>query len=494
MAIKREHSVYHDQVWAGTEHSYLVAVEGGSKVMAQVGVKAQAHDDDEDAPYNFSLQGNIGVVSIKGSLVNRDSEWNRYFGIMSYGEVRRALIHAAESPGVKAIVLDIASGGGAVNGVGDTANLISQIDSKVKPIYAFSDANMTSAAYWLGSSARKVYNSNLAKLGSIGVIAVHMEVSKMMEEQGVGVTVLRSGKYKALANQYEPLSEAGQKQVQRELDATYSVFVEHVAEARGVSVEIADQKMGQGREFIGAEAVDAGLSDGITSFDELMSKLSAKLLDSQGSSPNNLANLQRGLPMKRKALTEQDIAAIAAGAAPVTATVDGSAATPGETAAADPQAAASAPVTDPAAPEAAAGTEAPKAAEEPKKDDSAVLAFVQGELRAAQEQIVKLNVDLNQANAKVASMQTNHEGLLKIAAAAVRNMKVALGLSATDLTSLSAEQLLAEHASTSEAFQKAFKAGGVAAVNMPDEKAATGPALDPHYKARIAATRLTTAH
>jgi capsid assembly protease len=481
--MKTAQGTFHEQTWAGTEHSLSIAVEAFERMMSAP-LKADAGTQAEEVPYNFSLQDNIGIVSVKGSLVNRDSPWNRYLGLMSYGEIRAAMIHAAQQPEVKAIVLDVASGGGAVSGVADTANLIAKIDKDVKPVYAFSDATMASAAYWLGSSARKVYNSKLAMVGSIGVIATHMEVSKALEEAGVGVTVVRAGKYKALANPYEPLSKQGEKTIQDQLDATYAVFLEHVAESRGVNIDVADERMGQGREFIGQAAVDAGLSDGVTSFDALISKISAKLLDSQSSSQNNSRTLTRGqFPMTtRKALTDQEIAALAAGApaAAPAATTEQPAPTPENS---TPAPAASAPA-EASQPE--KGNEQPAA--EPKQAESEIVAYLRGELKSAQQELVTANVALKQTQDKVTAMETTHSGLLKIAAASVRNMKVALGMTAADYSAMSAEQILAEHAATAEAFQNAFKAGGVAAVNTPEQK--QEPKLDPHYQARIAATRI----
>ena len=137
------------------------------------------------------------------------------------------------------------------------------------------------------------------------------------------------------------------------------------------------------------------------------------------------------------------------------------------------------------------GNDAAPAAAAPAepKADSGVVTFLQTELKAAQKELLDANVALKEAQAKITSMETTHNGLVKIAAASVRNMKVALGMTAVDYSGMSAEQVLAEHASATEAFQKAFKAGGVAAVNAPEP--APEAKLDPHYKARIAATRTT---
>ena len=112
----------------------------------------------------------------------------------TYPDIRRAAIFGATDEKVSAILLDIESGGGSVNGVSDTGNLISMINDNVKPVTAFTDGLMASAAYWLGSSAGDVYSSKTSVVGSIGVISTHMEISAMLKKEGVGVTVMRAGR------------------------------------------------------------------------------------------------------------------------------------------------------------------------------------------------------------------------------------------------------------------------------------------------------------
>ena len=75
-----------------------------------------------------------------------------------------------------------------------TADLIATIDAKVKPVYAFTDSLMASAAYNLGVSARKVVIGKMAEVGSVGVLVVHREASRMLEASGITTTVIRSGK------------------------------------------------------------------------------------------------------------------------------------------------------------------------------------------------------------------------------------------------------------------------------------------------------------
>lgn len=474
-----------EALWAGTEHSLTIASEAHDFLMAGM-FDAQPAAEPTPVPYNFSLQGNVGVITIAGPLVNNDSPYNQYRGVTSYSDIRRAMIYASLHESVQAIMLDINSGGGAVSGCADCAALIASIDKGVKPVYAFTDGMMASAAYWLGSSARGVYVSQTAMTGSIGVISTHMEYSKLLKEAGIGVTVMRAGEYKALVNSMEPLSDVAKMQMQDQLNAAYGVFISHVAEARGTSVALADKTMGQGREFFGAAAVDANLADGVRTFDSTVSMISEKAIDTMQKKDHTGANHTRGLSMPRQALTEQAIAAMAAGAA-----MGAEAATEAELAAAAAAAteaeAAAAAAAEAEAAAAAAATEAAAIAAAPAADANLV-SYLQGQIKDKDAAFLAQSVELQGLKTKLAGMEATHDGLVKIAAQSVSTMKVALGHAKGDFNAMAPELLLAEHAATSDAFTKAFKVGGVAAVKTVELKEEAN-VPDSLHMARIAATR-----
>lgn len=119
--------------------------------------------------------------------------------------------------------------------------------------------------------------------------------------------------------------------------------------------------------------------------------------------------------------------------------------------------------------------------------DSEVTAFLRTELVAKDKQILDASVENARLKAELDTVKSTHASLLKIAAASVANMKVALGLSAVDMSASGAEQVLAEHAVTAAQFNKSFVAGGVAATVPKTEVDATKQ--DPHYMRRVQATR-----
>jgi signal peptide peptidase SppA len=302
-------SIKEERAWAGSQSSYEAALEVEAGI-AKLRAGGQYEDEPRDTPRLLSIDGGIATIDIKGPLMNSDSFMLEMFGATGYPEIREALVAAVNDMSVKEIFLDIDSGGGAVSGCGDTADLIRAVNS-IKPVTAFTDSVMASAAYWLGSSAGEVYSGRAALVGSIGVKATFREYSEQNKMKGVTVTVIRAGKYKALADQNEKLTPEAEAQIRAVVDATYGVFVEHVAEVRGRPYAYADKTMADGQEFIGQAAVDVGLTDGITTYDAVIGGLRRKILASlpktMDNHGNNRGSLSGGTSQDKKISGERSM-------------------------------------------------------------------------------------------------------------------------------------------------------------------------------------------
>src|SRR4051812_26587465 len=125
-----------DPIWYGNEASYEAAVALEQRASASQEMKA-GFLDDIPQDYLLQKQGSVGIVSIKGPLINSDNPIFALFGVSTYPAIRRAMIAAAKDSDIKQIMLDVDSGGGAVSGVADTADLIATINDKVKPVVTF---------------------------------------------------------------------------------------------------------------------------------------------------------------------------------------------------------------------------------------------------------------------------------------------------------------------------------------------------------------------
>ncbi len=473
-----------DQLWYGSQASYEAALELEASMQAR-----GPFDGEIDPNYLLSKQHGIGIVAIKGPLLNTDNPLAALFGIATYPAIRAALVAAAQDKEIKSILLHVDSGGGSVSGVADTADLISRV-AQVKPVTAFAEGLMASAAYWLGVSAPQRFASKTAIVGSIGVLTVHVDRSEQLKQDGIKATVIRSGKYKALGHPLEPLSDTAKEHIQAQVDAAYKVFGDHVAAALGMSFEAMDKKVGQGRDFFGQQAVDVGLVDGLASFDALVSKLAGtKGVDKRSAKYDN--GIKGAEMTKKHALTDQDIAALAEGAEaalaskPEEKTAEQLAAEAAATAAAEAAAAAAAT----AAAEAAA---AAAAKPDEKKEESDLVAFLRAELKSKDDAILAAGIARKDLETKLVTVEATHEGLLVIARTSIGNMRVALGGSAAGVDSLGAVEVLAEHKTLSASFKDKFKVGGVAAVTAEPEKDPQGKGAAPAlHAARVAAARVT---
>jgi signal peptide peptidase SppA len=201
----------------------------------------------------------LKVIRIVGELRSED-----------YRNIQEALLQAKNDSQISAVLLDIDSAGGSSEALQETALLVRET-AKAKPVYAYTQTKMLSAAYWLASQATKVLASPASIVGSIGVVAIHYDMSKKMEKEGIQVTVLRSAESKAVPNVYEPLSEEDKAKLQQNVNNLHEQFVKAVKAARGLSNE---DKWASGRSFSAKEALEFGLVDELVLPFELKSYIS----------------------------------------------------------------------------------------------------------------------------------------------------------------------------------------------------------------------------
>ena len=481
------------EIWAGTESSFDVAEAASVRMQsmpADFKVDSQTSTTDKPTSPLLSVVGGVGILQIAGSLVNNSESagYNSYFGVTSYNNIREALALAVSDPLVKHILLDVNSGGGAVSGITDTAALISQISKNVKPMSTYSGGVMASGAYWLGVSTGDVSASDVAVIGSIGVITSHMDYSESLAQDGVKATVIRAGEFKQLNSPLEPLSAKGLSELQAGLDQVYGVFVQHVADSRSVPYTTADKQMAQGREFVGAAARSAGLIDQIATFDAVIGKLVSKVnLDTSKSFGNNTFNSLSKAKNMTLSLNEKQLAVISAGG---TLSPEEIALATAQAATEELQAAtaeAEAATTDLVEPEATAAEAT--AAEVVKSASNDLTAFLQTQLKATNEQLLEATIALRNLQTTSASAVANEKALLVIACGSVNKMNIALGGSERDLSAMPAVAVLAEHETVSVDFNKKFKVGGVAVAALNDVAETNLATVTPIAKARLNALK-----
>jgi signal peptide peptidase SppA len=218
-----------------------------------------------DKPFAFG-QG-IAVIPVHGMLVNRFNASVDY--ATGYDFVRSQFRAALADPDVKSIVFDVNSSGGLVAGCAELAQEI-YAGRGVKPSLAMVDSRGYSAAYFVASAANRVVATPTGGVGSIGVLAMHVDLSSALDAQGIKVTLLHKGDEKIDGNPIEPLSDRARDKIEQDIGHHYDTFVAAVARNRGLSEDLV--RGTQARCYLPHEAKDVGLIDDIKTSTEAIQK------------------------------------------------------------------------------------------------------------------------------------------------------------------------------------------------------------------------------
>jgi signal peptide peptidase SppA len=183
----------------------------------------------------FAFADGFAIIPVHGTLINRFGASYGY--VTGYNFIRNQHNAAMLDPDVKYIVHDHNSYGGEAAGCFELADEI--FDSRgEKPIIAVVDSNCYSASMALASSADKIFVTPSSGVGSIGVVAMHVDMSKMLSDWGINITFIHSGDHKVDGNPYEKLDPAVKKDIQAGVDKSRAKFVSLVARNLGLDEKV----------------------------------------------------------------------------------------------------------------------------------------------------------------------------------------------------------------------------------------------------------------
>ena len=247
-------------------------------------IKSYAKDQRE-----ATTNKGVAVIPIVGSMSHRETGIEAMSGMTSYTTLQKQFDAAFNDPNVGSILMDIDSPGGSVAGAFDFRDYLMS-KKGTKPVYALARDAMCSAAYLIGSTADKVYATQTARVGSIGVVAMHTDASGKMEKEGLKPTFISAGKFKTAGNPYEKLEGDKLKYLQDSVDESYDMFINAVADARGIDKKVIRDT--EARVYGGKKAVEIGLADGIRTYESVLAEMSAPNFTTQGTKMENEVTIQ----------------------------------------------------------------------------------------------------------------------------------------------------------------------------------------------------------
>lgn len=225
----------------------------------------------------------VAVIPVLGTLVRRGSWLDAVSGVTSYAAIEDSVVEALTDPDVRAVMLEVDSHGGEAGGVFDLADSLRKAKAETgKPLWAISNENALSAGYAIASAADRVWVTRTGEVGSIGVVAAHVDQSAADAKAGVAVTYIYAGAHKVDGHPHGPLSAEVLADIQADIEGLYGMFTDQVAKARNMSVK--SVRATEARTYRGTDAVNAGLADSVGTMGDALSSLSKKIGGRAGGS------------------------------------------------------------------------------------------------------------------------------------------------------------------------------------------------------------------
>ena len=223
----------------------------------------------------IDVPAGVAVIPVVGSLVRRTMGLEPASGFTSYAEIAGMVDAAISDPSVEGILLDIDSPGGEAGGVFELGERIRAADA-AKPIWAVASDSAYSAAYAIGCAASRLVVTRTGGVGSIGVIAMHVDQTARDAQQGYRYTPITAGEQKNDFSPHEKLGPDAHARLQAEVDRLYGLFVTHVAAMRRLDADAV--RATEAGIYFGEEAVTAGLADAVGSLDSVIAEFGSFLV------------------------------------------------------------------------------------------------------------------------------------------------------------------------------------------------------------------------
>lgn len=230
--------------------------ECGSKMTASI---HSTFDDIKAAPRN-----SVAITPLTGVVMKND-----FCGSPGTKTLNSWMKEADSNENIIAHVLYVDSPGGSVDGTMDFSESIKTLN---KPVVAFADGLMASAAYWIGSSAKHIMASNkLNQIGSIGTYITLTDWSKHDEMNGIRDIEIYATKSTEKNIEYREALKGNEDLMKQRLDVFNEAFLSGVKRNRFGKSLNADNTL-KGQLHFSSEALQYGLIDSIGTFEDAVNK------------------------------------------------------------------------------------------------------------------------------------------------------------------------------------------------------------------------------
>ncbi|MBP5353309.1 MAG: signal peptide peptidase SppA [Alphaproteobacteria bacterium] len=226
---------------------------------------ALLHPNEGDVPVVAWLNLN-GIIDSGKTSEDIDGEY-----VVGSESVGADIAAIAEIDNLKAVVVRIDSPGGSYHAADEIYFALKKLKTDKKiPIVISQSGYAASGGYFISLAGDYILAEPTTITGSIGVLGGKVSLQELWHKLGVSWETVKVGDNADILSVNKPFSAAERKIFNASLDDVYRDFTAKVAENRKLRQDI--NKIARGRVWIGRQAVDLGLVDGLGGYGDALMK------------------------------------------------------------------------------------------------------------------------------------------------------------------------------------------------------------------------------
>ena len=206
---------------------------------------------------DLSMGGCIASIRVNGFI-----DYSSPHGVYETIDLLR---QADSDPGVKAILLEVNSGGGSAAA---TKELFNALETLEKPCIAYVEDVAASGGYYAAASCREIVANPNALLGSIGARMALLNYGELYRKIGLREETIQTGEMKDIGSGTRNMTGEERALLQAIIDEAFQNFKSDLEEARAGKLSGAYHEVLDGRVLSTRMALDAGLIDAVGTRDE----------------------------------------------------------------------------------------------------------------------------------------------------------------------------------------------------------------------------------
>lgn len=232
--------------------------------------------------FNEAPKNSIALIPVIGPV-------SKYYdcGIAGTVDMARWVKEANESPNITAIMLQLDTPGGMVDG---TQTFVDAILGSQKPVIGYVDDGMSaSAGMWIASACDEIILSQKTDMvGSIGVLTTLADYSGYFEQKGIKLHEIYAPQSKDKNKDYRDALKGDYKAVRDELAFIADVFINSIKTNRGDKLNLDAGDPFTGKMYFGDEAIAIGLADKYGSIEHAVESCYTMATTKKSNSKNSI--------------------------------------------------------------------------------------------------------------------------------------------------------------------------------------------------------------